>query len=58
MIGQYVSDLGPQQAVPVPSGLLHTKGRNEVAVAVVNADARTGGLGRVTLRSTGNFATP
>lgn len=58
MIGQYVSDLGPQQAFPVPSGLLRTNGRNEVAVAVVNADARTGGLGRVTLRSTGNFATP
>jgi beta-galactosidase len=58
MVGIYVSDLGPQQAFPVPPGVLRTAGRNSLAVAVINSDARTGGLGRITLRATGNHAVP
>ncbi len=58
MVGIYVSDLGPQQAFPVPPGVLRTAGRNSLAVAVINSDAHTGGLGRITLRATGNHAVP
>jgi hypothetical protein len=38
--------------------VLRTDGRNSIAVAVVNADARTGGLGTITLRATGNHTVP
>ncbi|MCW2875396.1 MAG: beta-galactosidase [Streptomyces oryziradicis] len=53
LIGHYIPALGPQTAFPVPPGLLHTHGRNTLAIAAINGPAPT-----VTLTPTGNFTTP
>ena len=54
LMGQYVNDTGPQHTFPIPNGILRTDGRNTVAVAVWNEDAKGGGLGKVSLTTLGN----
>jgi beta-galactosidase len=56
-VGRYINDVGPQHDFPVPPGILRSRGRNTIAIAVWNADGRTGGLGEVRLRAHGDVAT-
>ncbi|MEN3360578.1 MAG: hypothetical protein V7637_4560, partial [Mycobacteriales bacterium] len=56
-LGRYVNDVGPQHSFPVPPGILRTDGRNTLAIAVWNADASTGGLGKVSLEQYGDVTT-
>ncbi|HEY0531882.1 MAG TPA: beta-galactosidase [Actinoplanes sp.] len=56
MIGNYVNYLGPQHSFPIPNGILHTDGRNTIAIAVWNLDGSTGGLGQVSLTDYGSYA--
>ncbi|GAA1883676.1 beta-galactosidase [Lapillicoccus jejuensis] len=58
MVGNYVNDLGPQHSFPVPNGILDTRGRNTIAIAVWNLDGSTGGLGAVSLTSYGTWTSP
>lgn len=56
-MGNYVSDMGPQQRFPIPSGILHSQGSNAVVVAVWKIDQSEGGLGEVSLVSYGSYKT-
>ncbi|HEV7898654.1 MAG TPA: beta galactosidase jelly roll domain-containing protein, partial [Planosporangium sp.] len=57
-LGRYVNDVGPQHSFPIPTGILKPNGANTIAIAVWNADATSGGLGRVSLESYGSYASP
>ncbi|MGW1562483.1 beta-galactosidase [Streptomyces sp. NPDC002144] len=54
LMGQYVNDTGPQHTFPIPNGILRTDGRNTIAVASWSEDAKSGGLGKVSLTTLGN----
>ncbi|AGL16766.1 beta-galactosidase [Actinoplanes sp. N902-109] len=56
LMGNYVNYLGPQHSFPIPNGILRTRGRNTIAIAVWNLDGTTGGLGQVSLTSYGSYA--
>jgi beta-galactosidase GanA len=58
LMGRYISNVGPQKSFPIPTGILNPNGVNTIALAVWNADASTGGLGRVSLESYGTYLSP
>jgi beta-galactosidase GanA len=57
-LGRYVNDVGPQHSFPIPNGILDPNGVNTIAVAVWNADASTGGLGRISFEVLGTQRSP
>ncbi|WP_413804734.1 beta-galactosidase [Streptomyces sp. OE57] len=54
LMGQYVNDTGPQHTFPIPAGILRADGENTIAIASWSEDAKSGGLGRVSLTTLGN----
>ncbi len=55
-VGQYISHVGPQTVFVLPDGLLRSRGRNTLAIAVLadgTAGRAGGGLGTVSLASLG-----
>jgi beta-galactosidase len=57
-MGNYVNDIGPQHRFPIPNGILHPQGDNNIAIAVWNMDATSGGLGHVSLVNYGSYMSP
>jgi beta-galactosidase len=57
MMGRYADDLGPQHLFYLPEGVLHPRGRNVVAIAVIShgSNGSGGGLGRVSLQAYGRY---
>src|SRR4051794_26875698 len=60
-MGQYISDVGPQDTFVLPDGILHQHGHNTLAIAVTTdsaagGDAPGGGLGAVKLVDLGTSA--
>src|SRR6185437_6503668 len=53
MMGNYISDIGPQHTFPVPNGILHPDGGNRIDIAVWKTDSSPGGLGNVELMNLG-----
>jgi hypothetical protein len=58
MMGEYVSDIGPQHTFPVPNGILHPQGGNRIDIAVWKTDTSPGGLGNVELVNLGTWRSP
>ena len=58
MMGEYVSDLGPQHTFPVPNGILHPRGDNRIDIAVWKTGTSPGGLGNVELVNLGTWRSP
>jgi len=60
-IGQYINNLGPQEAFVLPNGLLNPNGSNTLAIEVITTNAgggaTGGGLGQVELAGAPNTAT-
>ena len=52
-IGRYINEVGPQRVFTIPTGLLHTRGSNTIAVASWGDDDGTGGLGQISLVNLG-----
>ena len=55
-VGQYINNVGPQVTFVLPNGLLHTRGENTLAIAVLSDGTTPGGLGSVTLANLGTVA--
>jgi len=58
MMGEYVSDIGPQHTFPIPNGILHPHGNNRIDIAVWKTDTSPGGLGNVELVNLGSWRSP
>lgn len=58
MMGNYISDIGPQHTFPVPNGILHPDGGNRIDIAVWKTDSSPGGLGNVELMNLGTWRSP
>ncbi|MBI0292932.1 beta-galactosidase [Streptomyces sp. PRKS01-29] len=54
LMGQYINDTGPQHTFPIPAGILRADGRNTISIASWSEDAKSGGLGKVSLTTLGN----
>ncbi|MEW2395467.1 beta-galactosidase [Streptomyces sp. NPDC046862] len=55
-MGQYINDVGPQHTFVVPNGVLRTRGRNTLALAVLSDGTTPAGPGDVTLTLLGSSA--
>ncbi|WLW57995.1 glycoside hydrolase family 35 protein [Streptomyces sp. YU58] len=55
-MGQYINDAGPQHTFVVPGGILRTRGRNTLALAVLSDGTTPAGPGEVTLTLLGRAA--
>jgi hypothetical protein len=57
MLGRYANNVGPQHLFYLPEGVLHPRGRNVLAVAVIShgSDGSGGGLGRLSLQAYGRY---
>ncbi len=54
-MGNYVSDIGPQHAFPIPNGILRPQGHNSIVLAVWKTDESEGSLGEVSLINYGSY---
>ncbi|MBO1333038.1 beta-galactosidase [Streptomyces sp. VRA16 Mangrove soil] len=55
-MGQYINDVGPQHTFAVPNGILRTRGRNTLALAVLCDGTAPAGPGAVELTLLGSAA--
>ncbi|MFI5800959.1 beta-galactosidase [Streptomyces sp. NPDC051677] len=55
-MGQYINDVGPQHTFVIPNGILRTKGRNTLALAVLSDGTTPAGPGDVSLTLLGRAA--
>ncbi|MFJ6831614.1 beta-galactosidase [Streptomyces sp. NPDC091209] len=55
-MGQYINDVGPQHTFVLPNGVLRTRGRNTLALAVLSDGTTPAGPGRVELTLLGSAA--
>ncbi len=55
-MGQYVNDVGPQHTFALPNGILHTRGANTLALAVLSDGTTESGPGDVRLTLLGSAA--
>jgi hypothetical protein len=53
-VGQYIGDVGPQHTFVLPDGLLDSRGRNTLALAVTSDGGPGHGLERVALTDLGS----
>lgn len=52
-IGQYIANVGPQHTFVIPNGVLDTRGRNTLAIAVTSDGGKGNGLEKVSLTNLG-----
>ncbi|MEV6794797.1 beta-galactosidase [Streptomyces sp. NPDC051320] len=55
-LGQYINDVGPQHTFVLPNGLLRTRGRNTLALAVLSDGTTEAGPAEVSLKLLGSAA--
>ncbi|MFB7497640.1 beta-galactosidase [Streptomyces sp. NPDC056161] len=55
-LGQYINDVGPQHTFVLPGGILNTRGRNTLALAVLSDGTTDSGPGEVRLALLGRAA--